>query len=117
MFACFDNVFKHIYTNKAFLQRVINGGGHIHREYAVGRKRVDLLVIWKKYRYVIELKIKYSEDTLRKGLEQTKEYIDLCNGQERHLLIYDRTPGKTWEEKIANELIEFNGQKIHVWSL
>jgi hypothetical protein len=30
----------------AFLQRIINGGGKIHREYALGRKRMDLLVEW-----------------------------------------------------------------------
>lgn len=28
----------------AFLQRIVNGGGKIHREYALGRKRVDLLI-------------------------------------------------------------------------
>ena len=28
----------------AFLQRIINGGGKIHREYALGKKRVDLLI-------------------------------------------------------------------------
>jgi len=41
----------------AFLQRVINGGGSINREYALGRKRVDILIIWKNQRIVIELKI------------------------------------------------------------
>ena len=30
----------------AFLQRVVNGGGRIEREYAVGRGRTDLLVLW-----------------------------------------------------------------------
>ncbi len=31
---------------QAFLQRIVNGGGRIEREYAVGRMRTDLLVIW-----------------------------------------------------------------------
>ncbi len=30
----------------AFLQRVVNGGGFIDREYGVGRRRIDLLVRW-----------------------------------------------------------------------
>ena len=34
----------------AFLQRVINAGGTIHREYALGKKRVDLLIAWKQQR-------------------------------------------------------------------
>ncbi|MEM7496205.1 MAG: ATP-binding protein, partial [Myxococcota bacterium] len=31
---------------QAFLQRVVNGGGTIHREYALGRGRTDLVVRW-----------------------------------------------------------------------
>ena len=30
----------------AFLQRVVNGGGVVTREYGIGRKRIDLLVSW-----------------------------------------------------------------------
>jgi hypothetical protein len=30
----------------AFLQRVVNGGGFVEREYGVGRGRIDLLVRW-----------------------------------------------------------------------
>ena len=32
----------------AFMQRIINGGGYICREYALGNKRVDLFVRWKQ---------------------------------------------------------------------
>ncbi|MEZ5576659.1 MAG: hypothetical protein R3F44_13965 [Candidatus Competibacteraceae bacterium] len=31
---------------QAFLQRIVNGGGRIDREYGLGRKRTDLLVQW-----------------------------------------------------------------------
>ncbi|MBM4353323.1 MAG: ATP-binding protein [Deltaproteobacteria bacterium] len=30
----------------AFLQRIVNGGGYVDREYGVGRGRIDLLVKW-----------------------------------------------------------------------
>ena len=83
----------------AFLQRVINGGGTIHREYAVGKQRIDLLVIWKEQRIVIEIKIQYGSKTLTKGLTQTAKYIDLCNAIEGHLVIFDRDTDKSWEEK------------------
>ncbi len=98
----------------AFLQRVINGGGRIHREYALGKKRLDLLVQWKQQLFVIELKIKYGEDTLAKGLEQTAHY---AGAHEGHLLIFDRNPNLTWEEKISDEALIFNDKKIHVWTL
>ena len=33
---------------QAHLQRVVNGGGRIEREYALGRGRTDLLVVWPR---------------------------------------------------------------------
>ena len=32
---------------QGFLQRIVNGGGYITREYAIGRKRVDIMIKWK----------------------------------------------------------------------
>lgn len=71
----------------AFSQRIINGRGTIAREYALGRKRVDIYITWKKQSFVIELNIKRGEDTLKKGLTQTAEYVDLCGAEEAHLII------------------------------
>ena len=31
---------------QAFLQRIVNGGGRIEREYGLGRMRTDLLIVW-----------------------------------------------------------------------
>ncbi|MBF0301795.1 MAG: AAA-like domain-containing protein, partial [Desulfamplus sp.] len=45
---------------QAFLQRIVNGGGRVEREYGLGRMRTDLLIIWKHssgvQKVVIELK-------------------------------------------------------------
>lgn len=102
----------------AFLQRVINGGGSIHREYALGRKRIDLLVTWKNCKYVIELKIKHNKNTEEKGIVQTREYIDLCGAQEGHLVIVDRSIEKTWEQKISTRTNSIPGQpSITVWNI
>ena len=35
---------------QAFLQRVVNGGGRIEREYGLGRGRTDLLIVWPSQR-------------------------------------------------------------------
>jgi len=92
---------------QAFLQRVVNGGGRIEREYGLGRGRLDLLVIWPAQdgpvqRVVIECKILRGslEKTIREGLAQTFRYADTCGADEAHLVIFDRTEGKTWEEKL-----------------
>jgi hypothetical protein len=42
----------------AFLQRIVNGGGRIEREYGLGRGALDLMVFWREERHAIELKIR-----------------------------------------------------------
>lgn len=101
----------------AFLQRVINGGGSIHREYALGRKRVDLLIIWKNQKFVIEIQIKRNSNTLENGLLQTAEYMDISGAAEGHLVIFDRDSSKTWEEKISTNAELIGNKTIQVWRL
>ncbi len=108
---------------QAFLQRIINSGGSINREYGLGRGRTDLMVIWKHsagvQKVVIELKILYRnlEKTMEKGLEQTAAYMDRCGTEEGHLLIFDRSPGRTWEEKIFQKEKHIGARKITVWGM
>lgn len=99
----------------AFLQRVINGCGQIHREYALGTKRVDLLVQWKTQRIVIELKIKYGEEA--QGLEQTARYMDSASATEGHLVIFDRSTSKSWEEKISHDTVMVEKKIVHIWRM
>jgi hypothetical protein len=113
---------------QAFLQRIVNGGGRIEREYGLGRMRTDLLVMWPLRRVegeseiqkiVIELKLlhKSLEQTLAVDLEQTWEYLDRCGAKEGHLVIFDRTPGKTWEEKLFRRRETVRGRQITVWGM
>ena len=85
---------------QAFLQRVINGGGHIDREYATGKKRMDLCVHFNKQKYPIEIKLWCGEKTLSEGIDQLSDYMDTLGEKEGWLVIFDRSPEKTWDEKI-----------------
>ena len=108
---------------QAFLQRIINSGGRVEREYGLGMMRTDLLIIWKYenkiQEIVIELKLLYEspEQTLKKGLKQTWGYMDKCGTDEGYLIIFDRTPHKSWDEKIYQYEKEFQGKKIQVWGM
>ena len=46
---------------KAFLQRIVNGGDRVEREYGLGHKRTDILITWptagEVQRVVLELKL------------------------------------------------------------
>ncbi len=101
----------------AFLQRIVNGGGRIHREYALGRRRVDLLVEFRNQRIVIELKIKRGPQTIPEGLEQTIHYMDTNNATEGHLIVFDRDRNKPWSEKISIQEESFDNHKITVWCM
>ncbi len=108
---------------QAFLQRIVNSGGRIDREYGLGRKRTDLLVFWKHragvQKVVIELKIlwKSLDATVAEGLEQTADYMDRCGADEGHLVIFDRRPGRKWGDKIFRKEGEFGGKGILIWGM
>ena len=106
----------------AFLQRIINGGGTIHREYALGRGRVDLLITWPSplgytQRIVIELKLWKGPKALEEGLEQTAGYMDISNATEGHLVIFDRRPGRSWDEKVYHRVETFGKKTMYVWGM
>ncbi|MEM7589833.1 MAG: ATP-binding protein, partial [Myxococcota bacterium] len=132
---------------QAFLQRIINGGGSIHREYALGRGRTDLLVTWphtaalaqslssndtqsrqsslglqRKQMIVLELKLIHQNDSFKnkmsQALEQTARYMNTCGSPEGHLLIFDRRAGRSWEERIwVKQEKSPDGKAITVWGL
>ena len=107
---------------QAFLQRVLNGGGRIAREYGLGRQRVDLLLQWPRppgeQRIVIECKVRRGrlEQTLEEGLPQTAGYMDRCGADAGHLVIFG-CDEKPWEEKVFRRTEEFDGKRIEVWGM
>ena len=99
---------------QAFLQRVINSGGHIHREMAAGIKRADLCLIYEDGKYPIELKIHRSEKTLSEGIEQTMQYMDTFGCTEGWLIIFDRRPKIAWDKKIYMKKERRDGKTVTV---
>jgi hypothetical protein len=87
----------------SFLQRVLNGGAKISREFALNRKSVDIMATYKGKRYPIEVKIK-GNMSRRQSLEQLQGYIDMCNATEGWLVVFDRGTSKTLKEKSSWEV-------------
>ena len=119
---------------QAFLQRIANGGGRIEREYGLGRMRTDLLLVWplggagaqaqagerrEMQKVVIECKVLHRglERTLREGLEQTRAYMDRSGAAEGHLVVFDRTEGRSWNEKIFRRDEVEGGAPVTVWGM
>ena len=111
---------------QAFLQRIVNGGGRIEREYGLGRGRTDLLLRWphgeREQRHmqtvVLELKLlhKSLKATLSEGLQQTWGYADRCAADEAHLIIFDRRE-RAWEDKLFRREESHREYKITVWGM
>ncbi len=108
---------------QAFLQRVVNSGGRIDREYGLGRGRTDILVTWP-YRNgvqkaVVELKILRGglDRTTAEGLKQIAAYMDRCHAEEGHLMIFDRDPATSWEEKIFRRQRAVKTWTVTIWGL
>ena len=107
----------------AFLQKVVNGGGRIEREYAVGSGRVDLCVSWpapapRGERFAIELKIwrEGRADPLDKGLEQLGKYLDRLGLAEGTLVIFDLRPKKE-RGALAQDRVEHERRRIDIHRL
>jgi len=114
---------------QAFLQRIVNSGGRIDREYGLGRRRTDLLVQWPLdtdqgfhgpvQRAVIELKIlrKSLKATIEEGLVQTAAYMDRGGAEEGYLVVFDRTPDTPWEKKRFVRQEQSEKYRIGVWGM
>ena len=108
---------------QAHLQRIVNGGGRIEREYALGRGRTDLLIVWpqggRERRFVVECKVlrKELERTISEGVAQTRGYVDRCGAEAGHLIVFDRAPERTWEEKIFRRPPAGDGAPVTVWGM
>jgi len=108
--ADYTEAFPHLLL-MAFLQRVINGGGTIDREYAAGRGRTDLTVRYNGESCIMEIKLVRRYDTpelvKEEGLEQIRMYRDKIDpAAPAWLIIFDRraeTKSKTWDERISWE--------------
>jgi len=100
----------------AFLQRVINGGGSIDREMAVGSGRTDLLITFCNEQFLLELKIKHFSSTREKGLKQIVRYMDTLDLQHAWLILFEKQKSDivTWEQRINWEEIKFNGKNITI---
>jgi hypothetical protein len=90
----------------AYLQRVINGGGRIEREYAAGSGRLDLLLVYGTDRMAIEVKVWRDKqpDPLIEGLEQIERYLNRLNLTEGYLVLFDqRSTAAEWAERMGVE--------------
>jgi hypothetical protein len=79
----------------AFLHRVVNGGGTLEREYAIGTRRMDLCLRYGAVTLGIELKVwrDGERDPLADGLAQLDAYLTGLGQESGWLVIFDQRSG------------------------
>jgi hypothetical protein len=102
-----------------FLQRVVNGGGRVHREFAAGRGAMDLLVEFGPDRFAIELKRVRSRDALEvvveRGVAQLARHLDTVGLNDGWLVVFDVRPDRSWEERLWTRTVDTpDGKRVVV---
>jgi RecB family endonuclease NucS len=101
-----------------YLDRVANGGGRVDREYAVGRGKLDLLLVHGDVRLPIEVKVHRSEgggDPTPKGLEQLDRYCEGLQLDTGWLVVFDQRKTKRRVRRLEHEeVVTPGGRKVFV---
>ena len=98
----------------AFLQRVVNGGGRVEREYGLGRGALDLMIFWKRERHAVEVKLRRDTETELEALDQVARYLDSAKLGEGWLVMFDLRKELSWSDKLYVREVAHEGQKIHL---
>jgi hypothetical protein len=102
----------------AFLHRVVNGGGTLEREYAIGRDRMDLCLRYGEVTLALELKVWRDgrPDPLQAGLAQLNRYLAGLSLQTGWLVIFDQRSGlpPIGDRTTTNQAITESGRSITV---
>jgi hypothetical protein len=102
----------------AFLHRVVNGGGTLEREYAIGSGRMDLCLRYGAVTLGMELKVwrDGSPDPLNDGLDQLDGYLAGLGLDKGWLVIFDRRAGQPpiAERTASAEQLSPQGRRIQV---
>ncbi len=99
----------------AFLHRVVNGGGTLEREYAIGRDRMDLCLRYGAVVLGIEVKVWRNRrpDPLTRGQEQLEGYLARLGRASGWLIIFDRRSGiPEIEERLSCEALTLASGRV-----
>ena len=84
----------------AFLKPILNGQGHDFKEVETSEeKRLDIVVTYLEYKYILELKLWRGEKAHKKGLNQLTNYLKAHSVNKGYLVIFDSRKIPTWEVK------------------
>jgi len=99
-----------------YLDRVANGGGRVDREFAVGRGKLDLLLIHGDLKLPIEVKVHRDRggDPVPEGLTQLDRYCTGLRVNRAWLVVFDQRTGATGTRLESEEITTPGGCRVLV---
>lgn len=98
----------------AFLQRIVNGGGRVEREYGLGRGALDLMIFWRGARHAIEVKLRRDPETEARALDQVARYVDHAQLDTGWLVLFDLRKEVAWADKLYLSEVEHAGKQLRI---
>ncbi|NJK74895.1 MAG: ATP-binding protein [Oscillatoriales cyanobacterium RU_3_3] len=98
----------------AFLHRVVNGGGTLEIEYAIGSDRMDLCLRYQSVILGIELKVwrEKKRDPQADGIEQLESYLARLGVDFGWLFVFDRRSNALpIEERLSTQVLVTENQR------
>ncbi|BDU51124.1 AAA-like domain-containing protein [Haliovirga abyssi] len=91
----------------SFLKPIINGEGFYFVEPETRQdNRMDIVVVYNKIKYIIELKIWHGEEMKKQGIKQLCGYLEGQGEDKGYLVIFNFNKGKKYEKK----MVEIDGK-------
>ena len=99
-----------------YLDRVANGGGRVDREFAVGRGRLDILLVHGDLKLPVEVKVHRDDggEPTREGLEQLDRYCEGLRVDTGWLVIFDQRSTATGKRLEHEESVTAGGRHVTV---
>jgi hypothetical protein len=98
----------------AYLQKVVNSGGKVHRQFSEDRGVIDIVAIYNIHEYLVEVKLNSKYFSLEDSLKQLAGYLDTAAQKEGWLVVFDRDLDKPWDEKIYWDTRLIGNLTIHI---
>ena len=97
-----------------YRDRVVNGGGRVDHEFAIGSGRLDLLLRHGDLKLPIEVKVHrdHSGDPVPSGLEQLDGYCAGLSVDRAWLVVFDQRTGATGTRLESEEVVTTGGCKV-----
>lgn len=97
----------------AFIKPIINGVGFDFKEVQISEeKRLDVVITYNSFKYIVELKVWRGKSYHQKGLKQLKDYLDIHDLKDGYLLVFNFNKNK---EYISEKVLVDNKNIITVY--